>query len=142
MVYPMNRRRLPILVVLGALLVAGCATTGTPSPTPEPASATAHAFAIRTAALRPQACMAALMTGKLARNPGSGLGLDHGPAGPPTVVEWPFRYSARDEGGQIALLDETGRVVAREGDTVQMGGGLGQLNIWYTCGPVEVIPPS
>jgi len=137
----MNRRRLPIVLVFCALLAAGCATAGAPSPTPEPAATEAAAFAIRTAAVRPQACMDALITGQLARNPGSGLGLRHGPAGPPTVVEWPFRYSARDEAGRIALLDETGRVVAREGDTVQMGGGLGQLDIWYTCGPVEVIPP-
>ena len=81
--------------------------------------------------------MEALITGTLARVVQSGLGLTT-PGQPAVAVEWPFRYSARDEGGRIALLDETGVVVAREGDKVQMGGGMGQFNIWYTCGPVEV----
>jgi hypothetical protein len=80
--------------------------------------------------------MDALITGRLARNAGSGLGLIS-PGAPPVVVEWPFRYSAREEGGRIALVDETGTVVAHEGDFVQMGGGMGQMNIWYACGPVE-----
>jgi hypothetical protein len=59
------------------------------------------------------------------------------PNSPPVVVEWPFRYSAREENGRVALLDETGTVVALEGEMVQMGGGMGQQNIWFTCGPVE-----
>jgi hypothetical protein len=79
--------------------------------------------------------MDALITGKLARNPASGLGLT--PVGsPPVVVEWPFRYSAREVDGRVALIDGTGTVVAREGELVQMGGGLGQLNVWFACGPV------
>ena len=79
--------------------------------------------------------MDALITGRLTRDPRSGLGLTTA-GSPPVVVEWPFRYSAREEGGRVALLDETGKVVAQEGDMVQMGGGLGQMNIWFTCGPV------
>ena len=144
----MNRRRLPILLFTAAVVAAGCSSAGgAPSPTPAPTQtpvatqSEAPSFAIRTAAAKPQACMDALISGRLARNAGSGLGLIT-PGAPPVVVEWPFRYSARDEDGRIALLDETGAVVAREGDNVKMGGGMGQLNIWYTCGPVEVVPAN
>lgn len=80
--------------------------------------------------------MDALITGKLARNAGSGLGLTT-VGSPPVIVEWPFRYSAVEDSGVVALLDETGKVVAHEGDMVQMGGGMGQQNIWFACGPVQ-----
>jgi hypothetical protein len=85
--------------------------------------------------------MEALITGKLIQHAASGLGI--GLIGNPALpVEWPFRWSARVEGGRVALLDEMGKVVAREGDEVQMGGGQGALPglsaIWFTCGPVAV----
>jgi hypothetical protein len=34
----------------------------------------------------------------------------------------------------IELLDRTGRVVGRVGDHVELGGGLGIEDAWYTCG--------
>jgi hypothetical protein len=132
----MDRARLPIIVLMASLIGVGCAPSPTSAPTPEPSAGGASAFLIRTAQVKPQACMAALITGKLARVAGSGLGLTV-VGGPPVVVDWPFRYSARDEGGRIALVDETGTVVAREGEMVQMAGGLGQLDVWFACAPVE-----
>jgi hypothetical protein len=39
----------------------------------------------------------------------------------------------------VVLLDATGKVVAREGDRVAIGGGLGTEDVWYACGPVEVV---
>lgn len=138
----MNRARLAIpFFLVVAFAATGCGAAGAPSPTPGPtseptAAAGGNAFLIRAAQAKPQACMEALITGKLTRNPGSGLGLTS-PNSPPVVVEWPFRYSAREENGRVALLDETGTVVALEGEMVQMGGGMGQQNIWFTCGPVE-----
>jgi hypothetical protein len=123
-----------VLLLAVATLATACSPAGSSSPTPDPAAASA--FLIRTAKAQPQACMDALLTGKLARNPASGLGVT--PVGsPPVAVEWPFRYSAREVDGRIALIDATGSVVAQEGEMVQMGGGLGQLNVWFTCGPVE-----
>jgi hypothetical protein len=127
-------RPLALLLAI-TLTVAACSMGSAPSPSPAAEPAAGEAFAILTAKAKPQACMDALITGKLTRNGGSGLGLTT-MAAPPVAVEWPFRYSAREEGGRVALLDETGTVVALEGETVQMGGGLGQLNIWFTCGPV------
>ena len=93
-------------------------------------------FALRTAPAPAQACMDALIGGTLVRHAPSGLGIA-GDDGPATTVEWPFGYAARDEGGRIALLDDHGRVVAREGDEVMVGGGFG-TDVWHACGPVTV----
>ncbi len=84
--------------------------------------------------------MDALMTGTLARHPQSGLGIT-GTDGQSMAVEWPFRYSARLETGRIVLVDETGKVVAREGDEISVGGGFGNA-FWHACGPVNVNPPG
>jgi len=85
--------------------------------------------------------MEALLTGKLIQLGASGLGI--GLVGSPALpVEWPFGWSARIEAGRVALVDDKGQVVAREGDTVELGGGQGALPglsaIWFTCGPVTV----
>lgn len=37
---------------------------------------------------------------------------------------WPPTYAARAEAGEIRILDEGGRVVARVGDEVRIGGGF------------------
>ena len=76
-----------------------------------------------------------LLGGKLTRNPGSGLGVTNGADA--TVVEWPFRYGAVEVDGRVALLDETGKIVAREGDEINVGGGFGN-QFWHACGPVTV----
>ena len=138
------RSSLLTIPVIAAIALSACSGGAAPSPTPSAApSATPDgaAFAIRTAAAPPQACMEALVTGRLIQVAASGLGL--GLVGSPALpVEWPFGWSARVESGRIALLDEKGRVVAREGDQVEMGGGQGALPglnaIWFTCGPVTV----
>jgi hypothetical protein len=85
--------------------------------------------------------MDALISGRHVQHPASGLGV--GIAGSPALpVEWPFNWSARVEAGRVVLLDDTGKIAAREGDEVQMGGGQGALPglnaIWFTCGPVTV----
>ncbi|HEY8237866.1 MAG TPA: hypothetical protein VIF63_00375 [Candidatus Limnocylindrales bacterium] len=113
--------------------VAACSTGAAPTATP--ALTAVPAFAIRAAAAQPQACMDALLGGKLTRNPGSGLGVTNGNEA--TVVEWPFRYSAREAEGRVLLIDETGKVVAREGDEITVGGGFGN-QFWHACGPVTV----
>ena len=76
------------------------------------------------------------MGGKLAKHPQSGLGISSAD-GSQSPVEWPFRYSARVEFGRVILLDETGKVVAREGDEITVGGGFGN-QFWHACAPVTV----
>jgi hypothetical protein len=135
-------RRLPALLLV-AISLAACSSggasrsaTAAPTETPDPA-----AFAIRTASAPPQACMEALVAGRLVQHPASGLGI--GLVGSPALpVEWPFGWSARVEAGRVVLLDDTGSIAAREGDQIEMGGGQGSLPglnaIWFTCGPVTV----
>jgi hypothetical protein len=94
--------------------------------------------ALRTSPVASQACMDALVSGVLARDARSGLGIATAGGGA-TAVEWPFGYSARDEGDRIALVDENGKVVAREGDQVEVGGGLGNDDVWFACGGVKVV---
>ena len=39
------------------------------------------------------------------------------------VVVWPHGYSLSRKGGEVLILDEKGRVVARVGEVARMGGG-------------------
>ena len=132
-----------LILVAATTIFAACAGAAAPSPTPlpSPSPALGEPFAIRTAAAPPQACMDALISGKLVQHPASGLGV--GIVGSPALpVEWPFRWTARMEAGRVVLVDDTGEVVAREGDDIQMGGGQGALPglnaIWFTCGGLTV----
>jgi hypothetical protein len=114
---------------------APTATIAVPTATPAVPNAT-PAIAITTAKVANAICMEALMTGKLARDARTGLGVTAA-NGQQMPVEWPFGYSARNDGGRLALVDETGVIVAREGDTVEVGGGFGNV-MWHACGPVTV----
>lgn len=122
---------------LGATLLVAVAITacsGTPAATAVPTDP--PTVAIRTAPVDNDICMDALMSGTLARHAQTGLGIT-GADGQQMAVEWPFRYSARVDGGRVVLRDETGKVVAREGDRIQAGGGFGNA-VWHACGPVAL----
>jgi hypothetical protein len=86
--------------------------------------------------------MEALMGGTLAKHAQTGLGIAD-QEGAVIPVEWPFGYSAHMEGVKIALVDASGMVVAREGDRIQVGGGMGPgpapNAVWFACGPVQVV---
>jgi hypothetical protein len=97
---------------------------------------------LRTAAAPATACDAALTSGRLVSSREGGLALTPADGGPNIVVTWPFGYSAGGFVGNLELRDETGRALAREGDFVQVGGGLGGDGSWIACaGSVSVIPP-
>jgi hypothetical protein len=125
-----HARRGILAVTMLATIVAAC---GSAAPTSSPV---VPPFAIRAAQVQPQACMEALLSGRLAQNAMTGLGVVSA-GGQPMPVEWPFRYSARVDGGRVSLLDESGKVVAREGDEINVGGGFGN-QVWFACGPVTV----
>jgi hypothetical protein len=132
----------PLLAIAFAALFAACAVG--PSPTEAPVSPVG-AVALRTQEPQPGAtevaCMAALISGTLVRDPQSGVGLrdDHGVA---RQVIWPNGYSARDEAGRFALIDESGRIVAHEGDRVSIGGGeIDDKGTWLACGGTQVVAP-
>ena len=91
-----------------------------------------------TAAAPSDACDMALIAGSLERHPQTGLGI--GTSGEAvTPVQWPFGYSARMELSTVVLVDETGKVVAREHDRIEVGGGAGADGLWVACGPVRVV---
>jgi hypothetical protein len=96
---------------------------------------------LRTAAAAVQACDDALGSGRLVQSQLSGLALQD-TTGQVIPVLWPFGYSARIGAGGVELLDETGKVVAHEGDFVQAGGGTGNDGVFAVCaGSVRLIPP-
>jgi hypothetical protein len=128
---PVHRQIAGAILVI-SLAIAACSSTASATP----GAPTAQPFGLRTAAVQPQACMDALIVGKLVKHAQSGLGITSAD-GQQTAVEWPFRYSAWVLNGRIVLLDETGKVVAREGDEITVGGGFG-TQLWYACGPVMV----
>ena len=107
-----------------ATLVAACAA---PSLTIAPGGVQLRAQETPT-----NECMAARMEGTLVRDPRSGLALRQ-TTGIVEQVIWPFGYSAREEGGRLAVLDATGTVLAYEGDQVAVGGGEIESGTWLAC---------
>ena len=93
---------------------------------------------IRTAPAAAQACDEALLAGSLERQAQTGLGVGTSDL-VVTPVQWPFGYRARMDLDKVVLVDETGSVVAREHDRVEVGGGMGAGDVWFACGPVKVV---
>jgi hypothetical protein len=126
----MDRRRRaarPLAVVLAVVVVAL-------------ASVGCNQLVLRTAPAPQEACDAALLSGRLVSSRESGLAIQV-PGEPNLEVTWPFGYRAGGFAGSLELQDETGRVVAREGDVVQMGGGMGGDGSFFACaGTIHVVP--
>jgi hypothetical protein len=117
-----------ILTLLSSLVVA-CAAVSTPPP---------GAIALRTQPIEtPEACPAALISGTLVRHPESGIGIRDS-AGRVLQVIWPRGYYARDDGGALAVIDQSGDVVAHEGDFVGIGGGELIEGTWLGCGGIQL----
>ncbi len=93
---------------------------------------------LRTAPAPATACDLALTAGSLEKHPQTGLGIAESDV-LVHPVQWPFGYSARMDVSSIVLVDETGKVVAREHDRVEVGGGMGADGVWFACGPVSVV---
>ena len=80
-------------------------------------------------------CQTGLLDGVLVAN-GSGLSI-RSANGATTAVAWPPGYGSRDESGTRLLVDATGRVSAREGDSIEVVGGLGTDGVWHVCSDVS-----
>jgi hypothetical protein len=82
-------------------------------------------------------CAAARVGGVLVADPSYGLAFkrNDGTRG----VVWPNGYSAsRGQDGVVVLIDPSGRVVAREGDTISSAGSWGDSDVGLPCGDLEV----
>lgn len=55
---------------------------------------------------------------------------------------WPYGYTARAEGGRIAVVDYNGNVVAHSGDEVRIGGGFMGGDSFNACGTIDPLPVS
>ena len=96
---------------------------------------------LRTGPAAVNVCDDALGSGRLVANAQTGLAFVDA-TGATIPILWPFGYSARREGTGIVLVDETGKVIAHEGDFVQAGGGTGNEGLFAVCaGSVKVVPP-
>jgi hypothetical protein len=130
-----------ISVALVAVVVVAAACTATPLPSLS-VNESGH-VELRTLAPErdqsPAACMAALLTATLVRHPNTGLGL-RSDDGHVIGVIWPFGYSARDDGGRLAVVDRSGKVLAHEFDTVSVAGGFaGDETLLTGCGGITSV---
>ncbi len=66
-------------------------------------------------------CHDALLAGRLVAHPAWGLAVQAGADAPRRIV-WPHGYVGRRAGDRIELLDHRGVVIARSGDSIEMGG--------------------
>ena len=116
-------------MVMGLLMLAACSGPLIPVPTQPPRSGTL------------QECMLARNGGRLVADARWGLALDD-PAGFVREVIWPYGYVARQD-QRLVLLNDTGQIVAGEGDEVAITGGeIGSDGPWLACGnpgSIEVI---
>jgi hypothetical protein len=95
---------------------------------------------LRTAPARVDVCDLALISGRLVTSVQSGLAVVDS-TGHVTEVLWPFRYTARRGAAGVELVDDRGAAVAKEGDLVEMAGGLGANDVWGACpGSITVVP--
>lgn len=91
-------------------------------------------IALSTASLG--GCPTALLQGTLVRVDGT-LGVQPTPPGGAMPVAWPIGYGVRDDQGVLVLTRFLVVDVAREGDTVSVGGGISADDATFQgCGPV------
>jgi hypothetical protein len=119
--------------VLSGLVVTACAG-------PAPADLIAVPTSPPLPLFGPLACNDALLEGELVADDEFGFVVAHRDG--PSPVTWPHGYVARDA-SRRELVDDSGRVVAREGDMVALGGGYGDAGPGFiVCGRFEVTPVS
>ena len=118
-------------LVLVALAVGACAGPVPAVLIPVPTSAATGFRGF------PAACPAALLEGELVADDEFGFVVAHAD-GFTSAVTWPHGYVARDA-ARRELLDDSGRVVAREGDLVALGGGSAGPG-FIVCGQLDVTP--
>ena len=118
--------------------VAGCASPGATQPGPPRGTPSASGPGqSSTAAL----CMSALVEGQLVTGTGPGVNLKKADGSVKDVI-WPDGYTF-STGDKRTVTDGQGTVVARVGDTVELGGGeSGPDNAWKVCSDHIVVTAS
>ena len=62
--------------------------------------------------------------------------------GAPMDVVWPDGYSVRRDGDRLSLVNRFGFVMAREGDRIDMGGGVGMDGRFHGCNDIVFRAPA
>ena len=137
-------KRLVVAVLVA--IVAGC---GVPGPTPSAVRTIPLATQPPPGTVTPEVCMAALLSGTLALDPQTGLGVAGvdvtGKGRQVMPVRWPYGWMALDT-APVTLTDADGTVIAHVGDQVAIGGGaggggLGVADTWEACPyDIKVVP--
>jgi hypothetical protein len=114
-----------------------------PAATPRPAAVIPLAIQepVTVDGVVTEVCMAALLEGTLVRDERTGLGVAVAGSGV-VPVRWPKGWTAVGT-TPVMLVDADGGVVARVGDRVAMGGGMGPdpVETWVACATdIKVVP--
>jgi hypothetical protein len=56
-------------------------------------------------------------------------------------IAWDSGTSVRVDNGKLTLVDWLGGIKARDGDHIQVAGGVGTDDIFHACGPIAVVSP-
>ena len=95
------------------------------------ASPDAETVVLLTGDLEPVGCPAAVIEGELIPDASAGSAIMVGDI--VMRVRWPSGYFGRKAAGGVEILDPGGRVVARTGTRVRLGGGEIESGIWLAC---------
>ena len=110
-----------------AVMLAGCATS-------EPVDPGLIPLATSRAGMFDSACPAALLEGMLIAHPATGSAIAGDPR--PIPIIWPFGFRGRRTGVVLEILDRSGAIVARSGESIRLSGGeITGDGQWSTCGP-------
>ncbi len=60
-------------------------------------------------------------------------------SGATEVVVWPDGYGVRPDSDALVLTNRFGFAMAREGDRIEMGGGVGGDDLFHGCGDIVVV---
>lgn len=120
-----------------AVLITVAACSPFVSEADSTASPDAETVILLTGDLEPVGCPAAVVEGELIPHVSAGSAIMVGDI--VRRIRWPSGYSGRLAGDEVEILDQAGRVVARTGTHVRLGGGEIEPGIWLAC-PDPVTP--
>ena len=117
-------QRLVTALTLAAVLLATAACGGGPDPGGDETTASSREAKVFFPQQRQEGeLMMAEISGKLVLDDEGCLRIEEPPGHTETVPVWPAGFELDTCGDQVSVLDEEGRVAARVGGKVYMGGG-------------------
>lgn len=126
-------------VVAAFILVRPSVAPPAPSIGDVPTASTAGSTASSTASPTSEPCMASVAYGTLLSKGGT---LDlKSETGETMAISWESGYTVRLDGGGLIVIDPLGKIVARQGDFVRVGGGFGN-GVFHACGGITPVPSS